>query len=244
DELVEISQTSAPFRAAITEPELESSEEKATLTIRGFTSRPEVQRTNTSGIYLFVNNRLVRDKLILHAIHEAYRNIHPHAISPATLLFLDMPFDEVDVNVHPKKSEVRFRRSQFVHDFTRDVIRQALMSVRPIASFATAAGAAPQSQFGASQVPPNGVANGTTFSGGITPAPVESGIPHAVIPSMQEAGAGSNYTGAGSDGGGFDLANAPLQPIPQRFAFESSGGFGVLPALAAATIPSAPPSAN
>ena len=227
DELVELPPVSAPFRSAITEPALEPEEENATLTISGFTSRPEVQRTNSSGIYIFVNKRLVRDKLILHAIHEAYRNIHPHAISPATLLFLEMPYDEVDVNVHPKKIEVRFRRSQFVHDFTRDTIRQALMAARPIASFATAA-AAPSSS--ANSMPP---ANGTTFSGGITPAPVESGIPRAMIPAVEEIGLGS---GVGSDGGGFDLSNAPLEPVAQRFTFESTGGF------ASAVAPPAPPS--
>ena len=240
DELVEISPASAPFRAAITEPAVEPEEEKATLTVSGFTSRPEIQRTNTSGIFLFVNNRLVRDKLVLHAIHEAYRNIHPHAISPATLLFLEMPYDEVDVNVHPKKSEVRFRRSQFVHDFTRDTIRQALMNVRPIASFATAAGAAPPSHFGTSQIPAASAPNSATFSG-IAPAPVESGIPRAVIPAMEEKGVGS---GVGSDGGGFELANAPLQPVPQRFTFESSGGFGQLPALATASAAPAVSSSN
>jgi DNA mismatch repair protein MutL len=218
DELVELPLVSSPFRSAITEPALEPDEESATLTISGFTSRPEVQRTNSSGIYIFVNKRLVRDKLILHAIHEAYRNIHPHAISPATLLFLEMPYDEVDVNVHPKKIEVRFRRSQFVHDFTRDAIRQALMAARPIASFAAAA-AAP-STFGNSMPRANG-ATSNTFSGGITPAPVESGIPHAMIPAMEQIGLGS---GIGSDGG-FDLSNAPLEPVAQRFTFESSGGF-------------------
>src|SRR5207302_6538515 len=67
DELVELPPVSAPFRSAITEPALDAEEEKATLTISGFTSRPEVQRTNSSGIYIFVNKRLVRDKLILHA---------------------------------------------------------------------------------------------------------------------------------------------------------------------------------
>ena len=227
DELVELPPVSAPFRSAITEPALERGEENATLTISGFTSRPEVQRTNSSGIYIFVNKRLVRDKLILHAIHEAYRNIHPHAISPATLLFLEMPYDEVDVNVHPKKIEVRFRRSQFVHDFTRDSIRQALVNARPIASFAAAA-AAPSS-FGNSMP----TANGTSFSGGITPAPVESGIPRAMIPAVEEIGFGS---GVGSDGGGFDLSNAPLQPVAQRFTFESTGGF------ASAVAPAAPSS--
>src|ERR1700756_3466541 len=146
EELVEIPSVSAAFRAAITEPEMEAGEEAATLTVSGFTSRPDIQRPNRNGIYVFVNRRLVRDRLILHAIHEAYRNILPPTVFPATLLFLEMPYDEVDVNVHPAKIEVRFRRSQFVHDFTRDTIRQALMSVRPIASFAAAAttGTAPQ----------------------------------------------------------------------------------------------------
>ncbi|HWT89454.1 MAG TPA: DNA mismatch repair endonuclease MutL, partial [Candidatus Angelobacter sp.] len=226
DELVELPPVSAPFRSAITEPALDAEEEKATLTISGFTSRPEVQRTNSSGIYIFVNKRLVRDKLILHAIHEAYRNIHPHAISPATLLFLEMPYDEVDVNVHPKKIEVRFRRSQFVHDFTRDTIRQALVNARPIASFAAAA-AAPSS-FGNSMP----TAHGTTFSGGITPAPVESGIPRAMIPAMEEVSIGS---GVGSDGG-YELSNAPLQPLAQRFTFEPAGG------LASAIAPAVPSS--
>src|ERR1700688_380392 len=101
DELIEIPVVSAAFRAAITEPELEQSEEKARLTVYGFTSRPEVQRPNRNGIYIFVNRRLVRDRLILHAIHEGYRNILPSNVFPATLLFLEMPYDEGDLTVHP-----------------------------------------------------------------------------------------------------------------------------------------------
>ena len=215
EELVEIPPVSAAFRAAITEPALDEGEEKATLTVSGFTSRPEIQRTNSSGIYIFVNQRLVRDKLILHAIHEAYRNIHPHAISPATLLFLQMPYDEVDVNVHPKKIEVRFRRSSFVHDFTRDAIRQALMGARPIASFATAAGtgSAPQPL----------APSATSFSSANFPdASAASAVPRAIIPPMEEIGLGS---GVGSDGG-FDLTVAPLQPVPQRFSFDPGASFG------------------
>jgi DNA mismatch repair protein MutL len=209
-ELVEIPAFSAAFRAAITEPPLDPEEEKAILTINGFASRPEIQRTNNSGIYIFVNRRLVRDKLILHAIHEAYRNIHPHAISPATLLFLEMPYDEVDVNVHPKKIEVRFRRSQFVHDAVRDAIRQALVNARPIASFAVAAGTAPVTQ-------PNAASWNSPASSlhPVTPAPAESGIPRAVIPLVQDRGVGS---GVGSEGG-FDPAPAPLQPVERRFDF-------------------------
>jgi DNA mismatch repair protein MutL len=203
DELIEIPFVSAAFRAAITEPELEQSEEKARLTVYGFTSRPEVQRPNRNGIYIFVNRRLVRDRLILHAIHEAYRNILSTNVFPATLLFLEMPYDEVDVNVHPAKIEVRFRRSQFVHDFTRDAIRQALMSARPIASFAAAA-AASQNASAASR------SNAPSMD---PTAP--SIVPRAIIPAMEEIGLGS---GVGSDGG-FDLTSAPLQPVEQRFAF-------------------------
>ena len=217
DELVEIPPIAAPFRSAITEPALDPEEEKATLTISGFTSRPEIQRPNRNGIYIFVNKRLVRDRLILHAIHEAYRNIHPHAIFPATLLFLEMPYDEVDVNVHPAKIEVRFRRSQFVHDATRDAIRQALMHARPIASFAVAAGTL------APQQPQNNsswAGSGSSLTP-ITPAPVTSSIPRAVIPPMEEIGLGSPV---GSDGG-FDLSSPPLQPVEQRFSFDPGSSF-------------------
>jgi DNA mismatch repair protein MutL len=216
EDLVELPAASTPFRAAITEPELEPGEENASLTVSGFTSRPAIQRMNRNGIYIFVNRRLVRDRLILHAIHEAYRNILPPAVFPATLLFLEMPYEEVDVNVHPAKIEVRFRRSQFVHDFTRDAIRQALMSARPIASFAAVAAAAPQTA---------GAGNGA-LSGGITPAPVESGVPRAIIPPMEEIGLGS---GVGSDfgsGGGFDLTGAPVRPVEQRIPFTSGTSFG------------------
>jgi DNA mismatch repair protein MutL len=216
DELIEIPVVSAGFRAAITEPELEQSEEKARLTVYGFTSRPEIQRPNRNGIYIFVNRRLVRDRLILHAINEAYRNIHPGSVFPATLLFLEMPYDEVDVNVHPAKIEVRFRRSQFVHDFTRDAIRQALMSARPIASFAAAAA-------GSGAAPQNANAAGAPLSAAASlDAAAPSVIPRAIIPAMEEIGLGS---GVGSDGG-FDLSSAPLQPIEQRLAFESGAAFG------------------
>jgi DNA mismatch repair protein MutL len=214
---VEIPTASAAFRAAITEPELEPSEESARISAYGFTSRPEIQRPNRNGIYVFVNRRLVRDRLILHAIHEAYRNILPGNVFPATLLFIEMPYDEVDVNVHPAKIEVRFRRSQFVHDFTRDAIRQVLMGSRPIASFAAAAGVR-----AALATPMNGSeSDGAAVSAAqITPG---NGIevPRAVIPALQEIGLGS---GVGSDGG-FDLTGAPQRPVPQRFSFDSGSSF-------------------
>jgi DNA mismatch repair protein MutL len=103
--------------------------------LSGFVSKPELQKLNRNSIYVFVNGRLIRDRLILHAFTEAYRNIIPPTSFPVVLLFLEMPPQEVDVNVHPAKTEVRFRQGSFIHDFVRDSVRTALMNARPAASF-------------------------------------------------------------------------------------------------------------
>ncbi len=108
------------------------------LRVSGFVSKPELQKLNRNSIYVFVNHRLIRDRLVLHALTESYRNIIPPTSFPVVLLFLDMPPQEVDVNVHPAKTEVRFRQPSFVHDFLRDTVRTALIQARPAASFAQA----------------------------------------------------------------------------------------------------------
>ncbi|MBC8166382.1 MAG: DNA mismatch repair endonuclease MutL [Bryobacteraceae bacterium] len=99
--------------------------------IRGFVSRPQIQKLNRNSIYLFVNGRLIRDRLLLHALGSAYHNLMPASCYPFALLFLDCDCEEVDVNVHPSKTEVRFRHGSFVHDFLRDTIRDVLMHSRP-----------------------------------------------------------------------------------------------------------------
>jgi DNA mismatch repair protein MutL len=99
--------------------------------LRGFVSGPQVQKLNRNSIYLFVNGRLIRDRLLLHAISAAYHNLMPAACYPFALLFLDCDAEEVDVNVHPSKTEVRFRHGSIVHDFVRDTIREILMAQRP-----------------------------------------------------------------------------------------------------------------
>jgi DNA mismatch repair protein MutL len=122
--------------AAAPESEEESTSAAAPLVrVFGFTSRPEVHKLNRNNIYFFVNRRLVRDRLILHAITEAYRNILPSSVFPVALIFLELPAMEVDVNVHPSKTEVRFRQSGFIHDLVRDSLRQALLATRPVAAF-------------------------------------------------------------------------------------------------------------
>jgi DNA mismatch repair protein MutL len=99
--------------------------------LRGFVSGPQVQKLNRNSIYLFVNGRLIRDRLLLHALSAAYHNLMPSACYPFALLFLDCDSEEVDVNVHPSKTEVRFRHGSVVHDFVRDSVREVLMAQRP-----------------------------------------------------------------------------------------------------------------
>jgi DNA mismatch repair protein MutL len=120
--------------------------------LRGFVSGPQVQKLNRNSIYLFVNNRLIRDRLLLHAISSAYHNLMPPACWPFALLFLDCEAEEVDVNVHPSKTEVRFRHGSVVHDFVRDTLREILIAGRPASripslSPAQAAASLPYSEF-------------------------------------------------------------------------------------------------
>jgi DNA mismatch repair protein MutL len=103
--------------------------------LSGFFSRPQVQKGNRNSIYIFVNGRLIRDRLLLHAISSAYHNLMPASSYPFALLFLECDAEEVDVNVHPSKTEVRFRHGSFVHDFVRDTLRERLMEARPAPAF-------------------------------------------------------------------------------------------------------------
>ena len=121
----------------------EPDEPARTYTVCGFVSRPQVQKNNRNSIFVFVNGRLIRDRLILHALSSAYHNLMPPACYPFALLFLDCDSEEVDVNVHPSKTEVRFRHQSWVHDFVRDAVREQLMLSRPAPSFTP--GAHPQS---------------------------------------------------------------------------------------------------
>ncbi len=130
-------------RAGLPEPppwrrEAESTRRPGALRLTGFYSKPELQKLNRNSIYIFVNKRLIRDRLLLHAITEAYRNVIPPTSYPVVLLFLELPPEEVDVNVHPAKTEVRFRQQALVHDFVRDSLRTALINARPAAGFLAA----------------------------------------------------------------------------------------------------------
>ena len=96
--------------------------------VSGFVSAPRDRRTSRDSQYLFVNRRFVRDRMIGRALSEGYRSILPHGVYPAALLFIETPLEEVDVNVHPAKTEVRFRRQAAVVDAVREAVRTALAS--------------------------------------------------------------------------------------------------------------------
>jgi DNA mismatch repair protein MutL len=114
--------------------------------IHVFTSRPHIQKYNRHSMFFFVNHRLVRDKIIMHAVGEAYRNMLPSGTYPVVILFVTVPFEDVDVNVHPAKTEVRFKHQSFIHDSIRDTILAGLTNDKTIVAMQSATG--PMSPYG------------------------------------------------------------------------------------------------
>jgi DNA mismatch repair protein MutL len=172
----------------------------------GFVSKPELQKLNRNSIYVFANGRLIRDRLVLHALTEAYRNIIPPTSFPVVLLFLEMPPQEIDVNVHPAKTEVRFRQGSFVHDFVRDSVRTALMQARPAASFFNALHAAPTAS--------------ESLMVDVSPLP---GVEQAVFEPREQMVAESEDVIEPGDVASFELRGRMVPPSPGRLGFEGAG---------------------
>jgi DNA mismatch repair protein MutL len=167
------------------------------LRLSGFYSKPELQKLNRNSIYIFVNKRLIRDRLLLHAISEAYRNIIPPTSYPVVLLFLEMPPEEVDVNVHPAKTEVRFRQQSLIHDVVRDTLRNALIAARPVAGFKGALESSPAATPSLIPIPPSRIP-------GSPDEQPESGNSDAV---------------PGGDAEPFRLTSQPLTPMQGKLPF-------------------------
>ena len=183
----------------------EPTRDPGALRLTGFYSKPELQKLNRNSIYIFVNKRLIRDRLLLHAITEAYRNVIPPTSFPVVLLFMEMPPEEVDVNVHPAKTEVRFRQQGLVHDFVRDSLRTALIKARPAAGFLAALDSAPAAS--PSLMPPS-----------ISPLP---GAPESVQqPADSDSAA---FQAARVDAEPFELTPRLPSPFPGKLPFVTSG---------------------
>jgi DNA mismatch repair protein MutL len=104
--------------------------------VSGFCSRPNEQRTNPYSQFFYVNRRMVRDKVLMSAVRQAYRNCIPASAYPVIILFLELPYGEVDVNAHPAKTEIRFREQNAVHKLVLETIAGALMQSAAIPAYA------------------------------------------------------------------------------------------------------------
>src|SRR6266850_2061330 len=190
--------------------------EPGELRVHGFISKPEVQKLNRNSIFIFVNGRLIRDRLIQHALTEAYRNILPPTVYPVVLLFLEMPNAEVDVNVHPSKTEVRFRQQQAVHDFVRDSARAALLKARPVPHFLQELSAHPRA--------------GTALTpGALPPLPADRQPADFVLQSapLQPATAPLQFAAAiAIDGNAARALSAVPAPPPLRVPSSHNGACG------------------
>ena len=176
--------------------------------VHGFVSKPEIQKLNRNSIFVFVNGRLIRDRLVQHALTEAYRNIIPPTVYPVVLLFLELPAGEVDVNVHPSKTEVRFRQQSVMHDFVRDSVRAALMKARPVPQFVA-------------EMRAHATASQALTPGALTPG--AEWEPSSGAASAVQAPWPATHEPAAD--GGFVLQAPIPPPVSQRFQFE--GGIAV-----------------
>ncbi|MDF9433103.1 DNA mismatch repair endonuclease MutL [Chromohalobacter israelensis] len=104
------------------------------LRLWGWVGLPTHSRAQADQQYFFVNGRVVRDRLVAHAVRQAYRDVMFHGRHPVFVLYLELDPHVVDVNVHPTKHEVRFRDGRLVHDFLFSSLHRALADVRPNAS--------------------------------------------------------------------------------------------------------------
>ena len=149
--------------------------DEGSLRLSGFVSEPQAQRSNRNSVYVFVNRRLVRDSLVLKAISNAYENLMPKGAFPFALVFLDIPKEEVDVNVHPAKTEVRFRTANRIFEFVRTAVRGRLIAAKPASGLPSpgriaqqvpppSAGATAHATVPARAVPPGAVAGAAASS--------------------------------------------------------------------------------
>jgi DNA mismatch repair protein MutL len=190
------------------------------LRIHGFTSKPELEKLNRNSIYCFVNRRLVRDRLLMHAVSEAYRNILPPTSFPVVLLFVEMPPEEVDVNVHPAKTEVRFRQAGWLHDFVRDSIRNKLTVGRPAAAFLRALTAHPSAA--PALVPGSSTTHrqaATPTSDGWSPEMPDALLPDSLANSWLPESWLPESLLSQPDGDGFTLTAPPVIASPGHLPF-------------------------
>lgn len=131
DDLTQARRVAAVCGPNFLEQALPIQNERGELRLWGWVGMPTFSRSQADLQYFYVNGRMVRDKLVAHAIRQAYRDVLYNGRHPAFVLFLELDPGVVDVNVHPTKHEVRFRDTRMVHDFLYGTLHRALADVRP-----------------------------------------------------------------------------------------------------------------
>lgn len=161
----------------------------------GWVGLPTFSRSQADLQYFYVNGRMVRDKLVAHAVRQAYRDVLFNGRHPTFVLFLEIDPATVDVNVHPTKHEVRFRDSRMIHDFLYGTLHRALGEVRPEDQLAAPAVIAPTVRPSGVQVGEFGPQAEMSLSATLLERPAET-------PSWRPPSSGGSYT-----------ATRPAQPV-------------------------------
>ncbi|WP_416422155.1 DNA mismatch repair endonuclease MutL [Pseudomonas sp. App30] len=173
--------------------------ERNGLHLWGWVGLPTFSRSQADLQYFFVNGRAVRDKLVAHAVRQAYRDVLFNGRHPTFVLFFEVDPTVVDVNVHPTKHEVRFRDGRMVHDFLYGTLHRALADVRPEDQLPTAAAAEPVAR-------PSGLAAGEFGPQG------EMRLAANLLEQQQQEPASRGYSS--SSGAGYQYVPRPAQPMP------------------------------
>ncbi|HLT05650.1 MAG TPA: DNA mismatch repair endonuclease MutL [Pseudomonas sp.] len=168
--------------------------ERNGLRLWGWVGLPTFSRSQADLQYFYVNGRMVRDKLVVHAVRQAYRDVLYNGRHPTFVLFLEIDPAAVDVNVHPTKHEVRFRDSRNIHDFLYGTLHRALGDVRPEDQLAAPATVAPVVRPGGPQAGEFGPQAEMSLAASLLERPAEG-------PAWRPSGAGG-------------YAPPPAQPVP------------------------------
>ena len=175
----------APFAEAVWSLDTQRED----LSLQGWIAAPTYARAQADQQYFFVNGRVVRDRVVAHAVRQAYRDVLYHGRHPAFVLFLTVPADAVDVNVHPAKHEVRFREQRRIHDFLFSALHHAIAEQRPQVSSS-------ESTFSASSSPASSATSSLASNASSQAAPqihAQARMPGLVSASLQVQEPSAHY---------------------------------------------------
>ncbi|MBU57390.1 MAG: DNA mismatch repair endonuclease MutL [Alcanivorax sp.] len=202
---------------AFMEQAMEVDIEHAGLRLHGWMGLPTFSRSQADLQYFYVNGRVIRDKVVNHAVRQAYSDVLYHGRHPAYVLFFEVDPALVDVNVHPTKHEVRFREQRMVHDFLFRTLHRTIAEVRP-------------GDDGHAEVP---------LTDQVQPAPTQGSMP-LTTPRPDTGGAGFGGAGGFGGGGGYP-GPVPGRPAAVADGARQAGAYGALVGAPDADAPAAAP---